>query len=156
VTTMATDRRIISALSGDLPETLTPFEDIAARLGLPQKELLDRIEQFRDSGVLRRLGATVSQRKIGLAANAMVVWAIPDERIEEAAQAIVSLRAVTHCYQRDTRPGWPYNLYTMIHCETRKQCDELAATISRSVGCDEYRLLFSAREFTKTSPQYFG
>ncbi len=155
MTSAANDKRIISALCGDLPESLTPFGDIAGSLGLPEKELLSRIEEFRTSGLLRRLGATVNQRRIGLHANAMVAWRIADERIEEAAEAIISLRAVSHCYQRETRPGWPYNLYAMIHCKTRQQCGELAASVARSVKCDEYRLLFSEREFRKSSPQYF-
>jgi len=150
----ASHKKIISVLCGDLPESLRPFEDVASRLGLPEEKLLARLEQLRGSGVLRRFGATVDQRKVGFPANAMVVWQIPEERIEEAAEAIISSSAVSHCYQRETRPGWRYNLYAMIHGEMREECEELAVTIARSVGCEEYRLLFSVREFKKTSPSY--
>jgi DNA-binding Lrp family transcriptional regulator len=150
----ASDERLVWALCGDLPESLTPFEETATRLGLPEKELLARLEHLRGSGVLRRFGATVNQRKLGYLANAMAVWQVPEERIEEVVAVMVSCSAVTHCYQRQTRPGWPYNLYAMLHGKTREECEELAASIARTVGCPEYRLLFSVREFKKSSPSY--
>lgn len=86
----------------------------------------------------------------------MVVWRVPEEKVENAAKKVVSYSAVSHCYERKTRPGWPYNLYAMLHGKTREQCERLAAEITRTIASEEYRLLFTVREFKKVSPEYFS
>jgi len=150
------DKQLVVLLSGDLPETLTPYRDVALRLqGLPEEKLLGAIKRFKESGIIRRFGAVLRHHQAGFAANAMVVYQVPEEEIERTAEAIVSSLAVSHCYQRETRPGWPYNLYAMVHGRTRQQCQEVAAGIARSIGNPNYRLLFSVREFKKTSPSFF-
>lgn len=149
------DKQVVVRLSGDLPESLTPYRDVAEPLGLSAEELLSAIERFKKSGVLRRFGAVVRHHQVGFTANAMVVWNVSEEEIERTAEAIASSSAVSHCYEREPRPGWPYTLYAMVHGRTRKQCREFAEGIARSTGNPDYRLLFSVREFKKTSPSFF-
>jgi DNA-binding Lrp family transcriptional regulator len=149
------DKRIIAALCEMLPESLTPFEETASRLGISEEELLERIKQFQRFGVLRRFGAVVKHREIGFRANAMAVWEVPEEKIDEAARAIISSSAVSHCYHRQACPSWPFNLYAMIHGKTREECERVASDLSRATGIQKPRLLFSVREFKKSSPTYF-
>jgi DNA-binding Lrp family transcriptional regulator len=85
----------------------------------------------------------------------MVAWRVPEERIEEVGKAMARFRAVTHCYQRKTCKGWPYNLYAMIHGDNREECHEIAKRMSGKVGIPDYVLLFSEKEFKKTSMNYF-
>ncbi len=47
------------------------------------------------------------------------------------------------------------NLFAMIHGATPDECHQVAAALSARVGVDEYRLLFSTREFKKISMSYF-
>jgi len=155
MTLTAIDRKIISSLCGDLPESLVPFEEIARRIGVSEEELLGAVERFRRSGLLRRFGGTVDHRRVGLGASAMVVWRVPGEKVKAAARTIVSCSAVTHCYQREPRPAWPFNLYAMLHGKTRAQCKRVAGEMSRTIASEEYRLLFTVREFKKISPEYF-
>lgn len=124
-------------------------------MGISEEELLGAVERFRRSGLLRRFGATVDHRRIGFEASAMLVWQVPEEKVKEAARAIASYSAVTHCYQREPRPAWPFNLYAMLHGKTRAQCESVAGEMSRTIASEEYRLLFTVREFKKLSPEYF-
>lgn len=149
------DKQLVVRLSGDLPESLSPFRDVAASLGLSEEKLLGSMGRFKESGLLRRFAAVVGHHQTGFSSNAMVVWKVPEEEIERTAEAIASSPAVSHCYQREPRPGWPYTLYAMVHGRTRKQCQEFAEGIARSTGNPNYRLLFSVREFKKTSPAFF-
>lgn len=152
----ARDKQVVVRLSGDLPDSLTPYQDVATSLGLSEEELLGSIQRYKESGILRRLGAVVRHQRVGVAANAMVVWRVSEERVERTAEAIASSPAVSHCYEREPRPGWPYALYAMVHGRTRQECREFAEGIARSTGNPNYRLLFSVREFKKTSPSFFG
>lgn len=148
------DKQLVVLLCGDLPETLTPYRDVAASLPFSEEEVLGSVKRYVESGVLRRFGAVVGHRQLGFAENAMVVWQVPEEEIERTAQAVASSPAVSHCYERETRPGWPYNLYAMIHGRTRQRCHEVVKGIARSIGNPNYRVLFSVREFKKTSPSF--
>jgi len=150
-----TDRRIIAALQGDLPRGREPYAEIAADLSLSPDELLRRVELFRRRGWLRRIAAVVAHRKAGVEGNAMVVWEIPEERIEEAGRALAGFEAVTHCYARAPAKGWPYRLYSMVHAPTREEALDTVGRIARAAGLGRHKVLFSVREFKKTSPRYY-
>jgi len=149
------DRRIIAALQGSIPLTEEPYRDIARDLGMGEEELLARLKSFIADGRLRRLGATLYHREAGVSANAMGVWRVSEERREQVGRIMASFDEVTHCYERPEFPGWPYQLYTMIHARTPEECRAVADRLAQATGFTEYELLFSTREFKKTSMQYF-
>jgi DNA-binding Lrp family transcriptional regulator len=149
------DRKIINRLSQDLPSDMIPFASIAHDLGLDEKDLLDRIEDYREHEILRRFAVIVAHHSAGFVANAMVAWQVPENRIEETAQTMVQFREVSHCYERLSYPHWPYNIYTMIHGRTREQCLAVVRNIAEKTDINEYKVLFTAREFKKRSMQYF-
>ena len=85
----------------------------------------------------------------------MIAWLVPDDRIDEVGEILAQFKEITHCYQRNPQSDWRYNLYTMVHGSSRDECYKMAERMSRSAGIDEYTLLFSEKEFKKTSMQYF-
>jgi siroheme decarboxylase len=110
---------------------------------------------LKEGGVIRRFGATLRHEEAGYNSNAMVAWLVPEDRIESVANAMVKFRQVTHCYHRSSSMDWKYNFYTMIHAEDRETCHRLARRMSEKTGIKDYILLFSEKEFKKTSMEYF-
>lgn len=149
------DKRIISVIQGDLPHDSRPFAVLAERIGLSEQDFLCRVRSLKRSGIIRRFGATLYHQEAGFSSNAMVAWAVPEERVDEVGRLLAGFREVTHCYQRQPQRDWTYNLYTMIHGDSREQCRRIAERMSRQAGIERYELLFSEREFKKTSMQYF-
>ncbi|NQS75993.1 MAG: Lrp/AsnC family transcriptional regulator [Peptococcaceae bacterium] len=149
------DRRIIKELQNGLPLTKYPYRIIAGRLKISESKLMNRVEYLIKKGVIRRLGAAVRHQELGFTANAMVVWDVPDNKICQVGTTMAEFREVTHCYQRPRQTGWPYNLFAMIHGQSREECIKIAEKIARVVGIDRYRLLFSTAELKKTSMRYF-
>jgi DNA-binding Lrp family transcriptional regulator len=149
------DKKVIQLIQGDLPLDLRPFAVLASKVGLSEQELVDRVASLKKRGIIRRFGATLRHQEAGFSSNAMVAWIVPEDRVEEVGRAMAKSRAVTHCYQRKTHKKWPYNLYTMIHGNGRDKCREIAEQLSQKVGIQDYVLLFSEREFKKTSMKYF-
>ncbi len=154
---MLTDRqkRVISALQGDIPITERPYRDIAERLGMSESELLETLTELRDRKFLRRFGATLKHQKSGYAANAMVAWQVDEERIDAVGKIMAASRNISHCYRRDPTDDWPYNLYTMLHAKSEDACHKIAGRLAEKAGVDDYTLLFSRKELKKTSMQYF-
>ncbi len=149
------DKQIIRELQNDLPLVRRPFGAIAEKLGMNEAKLIERIKLFIEDGRIRRFGAAVRHRDLGYVANAMVVWQVPDDRIREVGPVMAGFKEVSHCYQRPRRPEWPYNFYTMVHGQTREECEQVAERIARATGLKTYRLLFSTAELKKSSMRYF-
>jgi DNA-binding Lrp family transcriptional regulator len=151
----ALDKKVIQLVQGDLPVDPKPFALLAEQLGIPEHEFVSRLRSLKEKGVIRRFGATLRHQEAGFSSNAMVAWMVAEERVEEVGKALAMFREVTHCYQRSADERWPYNLYTMIHGDDREECYRIARRMSEEVGVEAYVLLFSEKEFKKTSMQYF-
>jgi DNA-binding Lrp family transcriptional regulator len=149
------DKTIIGLIQGDLPLQKKPFAKMAESIGMTEIEFLERIRALKASGVIRRFGATLRHQEAGFSSNAMVAWIVPDDRIEEVGKAMAEFREVTHCYQRRPQKDWKYNLFTMVHGDDKEACYQVAKRMSQATGMDEYILLFSEKEFKKTSMAYF-
>ena len=102
------DKAIIREIQEDLPLIPQPYLEIAGRLGISEEQLLQRIEYLQEKGYIRRFGAALRHREMGLKANPMIIMRVPEERIEEVGNKLASLDRVTHCYQG--RCCLPYNL----------------------------------------------
>ena len=151
----AKDRKLLSLIQGDLPLCSSPFASIAKRAGWDEAGLLRRIRVFMRRGMIRRFGAILRHQKAGYRGNAMVVWRVPEDEVPRVGRTMISFPAVTHCYLRPAQPAWPFNLYTMVHGRSEKDCRRIARQISGKTGIKNYRLLFSRREHKKSSMTYF-
>ena len=149
------DKRIIRLIQGDIPMDLQPFKILSEKLGISEEEFVERVKSLKERGVIRRFGATLRHQEAGFSANAMVAWIVPDERIDEVGNAMAAFHEVTHCYQRRSYKDWRYNVYSMVHGDSEEQCHRIAERISAETGVTEYVLLFSEKEFKKTSMEYF-
>jgi DNA-binding Lrp family transcriptional regulator len=149
------EKAIIRELTGNLQVQSQPFSSIAQHLGITQRELLKKIRQLKNEGYIRRFGATIRHRNSGFSANAMVVWRVPEEKIEQVGQSMATFKEVTHCYHRRPQQDWNYNLFTMVHGSSEEQCRRIVEKISQVTTINDYRLLFSQKELKKTTMRYF-
>lgn len=150
------NRRLVRVLQSDLPITTAPFQPLAARAGIPVGALLREARRLLAQGFMRRYGAIVRHRRAGLRANAMGVWAVGPERVEEVGRALASFRFVSHCYQRPSHPRWPYTIFTMVHAGSAAECQEMFRTLAGEAGVSEYRALYTVREYKKEKVRYFS
>ena len=149
------DIAVIRAVQGNLPTVSRPYDSAAAELGWPTSRLLEHLQGMADRGVLRRVAAILFHRKAGFMANGMGVWNVPADRIAEIGPRMAAVRGISHCYERPTYPDWPYSVFTMAHGRNRGECDEILKSISDKTGIDDYRTLYSCREFKKIRIHYF-
>jgi siroheme decarboxylase len=149
------EKKIIAAIQGDMPIVARPYAEIAAQLGIEEARLLEVLSDLSSRGVMRRFGATLRHQKSGFTANAMTAWQVEEQDIEVVGRTMAEFKEVSHCYRRDPTPQWPYNLYTMIHGKDEAACRRAADKMAQKTGVQKYKLLFSQREFKKTSMKYF-
>jgi DNA-binding Lrp family transcriptional regulator len=150
------DLKILFALQDGIPLVREPFSAIATQLGIKPDEVIERLQRLREEKIIRKFGLFVRKSKVGVIANAMVVWAVPSNRVQEVAEFFSRFREVTHCYERRTAPNWRYNVYSVIHGVERNTVNEFVKTLSDTVKVKDYLILFSGREFVRRSTGRVG
>jgi DNA-binding Lrp family transcriptional regulator len=146
---------VIKELQKDIEVISEPFKRSIEKLGLTYERFFELANELKESGVMRRFATILNHRKAGFGANAMSVWAVPEEKGEEIGREMAEFSAVSHCYLRPSYPNWPYNLFAMVHAKTQEECDTLIEEMAKESGLTEYGKLYSTVEFKKQRLVYF-
>jgi siroheme decarboxylase len=149
------DKHFIRELQKDLKVIPEPFKEMAENLSITTTELFAKAKEYEKNGVMRRFAAILRHRDAGFSANGMVVWQVPDEKIDEIGYKLAAFPQVSHCYRRPVYSDWPFNLFSMIHARTLEAAEKIAVEMSEIVEIKDYRILFSSREFKKERVKYF-
>jgi DNA-binding Lrp family transcriptional regulator len=153
----AEDRDLLAVLQDGLPLVAAPYAALAQTLGWSEAAVLGRLARLLDDGIIKRMGLVVRHRELGFRANAMVVWDVPDTRVEAIAHRLRACEFVTLCYQRRRQaPQWPYNLYCMIHGRDRPWVMRRVQELITRCGIEGIRheVLFSTHRFKQCGAHY--
>ncbi len=156
---MADDRDValLAAIEDGLPFCETPYAEIGRRTSMDESEVLDRLRRMNGAGIIRRFGLVLQHRPLGYRANAMVVFNIPDNQVNDAASKIIEHDFVSLCYCRTRhQPAWNYNLYCMIHGRERTRVEAQISLMIENAGLESMpsRTLFSRRRFKQTGARF--
>ena len=67
-----TERAILRIVQADLPDSATPFADIAAAAGTDEATVLDLLRRLKEEGAIRRFGASIRHHRVVGPARALV------------------------------------------------------------------------------------
>ncbi len=146
---------LVKVTQEDLPREPFPFACWGKALGVGAQEVLAWLRQGLKDGFIRRFAGLVRHTRAGFRGNVMVAWKVPAERVEEVGQALAGEKKITHCYERQSYPDWPYNLYTMIHAHHEKEALDYVKELSHRHCVSEYLPLVTRREFKKVRLKLF-
>lgn len=150
------ERAILSIVQDNLPDSLTPYADIAAMVGLEEQDVIQLLQSLKEDGTIRRFGASIKHQRTGYNHNAMVAWVVSEDKVDEAGEKAAKHRLVSHCYYRPSSASdWPYVLFTMVHGRSEQECMDAIAEIQEQTGLEEYAILESIKEVKKISMKYF-
>lgn len=146
------DLDLVRELAAGLPLVPRPYAEVAARVGASEEDVLGRVRAMLADGRIRRIGAVPNHYALGWTANGMSVWDVDDEAVAELGPRVGALEFVSHCYRRPRRPGWPYNLFAMVHGRDRAEVESKVAEIAALLGAAAraHEVLYSRRILKKT------
>jgi siroheme decarboxylase len=142
---------ILRYIPSDFPITEKPYREMAEKHHMTEAEVISGLIKLRQEGVIRRIAAILYHRRAAYTHNAMVVWKVKDADVERIGTIMASFPEVSHCYERETGGYWDYNLYTMLHGKSLKNCEDIARRISAKTGTRDFKMFLSKREFKKTA-----
>ncbi len=151
------DAPLIAAIQGGLPLVSHPYAEVAKQIGWSEEQVIERIGEMQRSDIIKRFGVIVRHHELGYRANAMVVWDVPEQRLDEVGRLLGDHPCVTLCYQRPRRlPEWPYNLFSMIHGRSQQQVTAQVKQLIDELGLGDisYEILFSGQRFKQRGARY--
>ena len=151
------DLDVLGAIQDGLPLCERPYREIGRQLNMPENEVISRLQRLQANGIIKRFGLVMQHHSLGYRANAMVVFDIHDNQLDDIAAKIISLDFVTLCYARTRQlPRWPFNLYCMIHGRERNVVEQQIARLKQYAGLENTnsKTLFSRRRFKQTGARF--
>ncbi len=123
------DKELLNLIQTGLPLTPAPFAAVAARLGCPEQQVMERLAQLRDAGVIRRLGAFFDAESLGYR-GWLVAVKVEEMSLPAVARAVNAWPEVTHNDERDHE----YNLWFTIQTRTEAEKDGLLRQVAAMPG----------------------
>ena len=142
----------ILAISEDKIEGFVrePFDEIAARSGVPVETVIARIKAMLEAGTIRRVRQTLLATN--LADGALVAWKVAPEKIDAAFDYMSQSDPFSgHVVLRSTdsvTPGSEYKLWTTVKVPRGFSLQEHAELLTSKVGADHFRLMPAKGIFT--------
>ncbi len=150
------EKAILCIVQDNLPDSATPYADIATQVGCTEEEVIELLSKLVDDGAIRRFGASIKHQKTGWNNNAMVAWIATEDEVEECGNKAAKHSNISHCYFRPSSANdWPYTLYTMIHGRSAEECEQVILEVQQLTGLKDFAVLDSIKELKKTSMKYF-
>lgn len=150
------NQQLLAQLSEGLPLCPRPYHEMGKRLNISENEVIERIASLQNSGLIKRFGVIVKHAALGYQANAMCVWQVPENELDDIAAYLLTFSFVTLCYQRPMQAQWQYNLYCMIHGKDRETVTAKIAQINNHSKMQHFKhqVLFSRRCFKQRGAVY--
>jgi siroheme decarboxylase len=137
------DRAILNEIQSHFPLVPRPYAEMGQRLGATEAEVLARVQHLNDAGIIRRIGANFTSRKLGYTST-LCAARVPPETLERFAAVVNHYPGVTHNYLRKHR----YNVWFTLIAESTERLAEILEEIRRASGVEEI-LSLPAQEIFK-------
>ncbi|WP_330630952.1 siroheme decarboxylase subunit beta [Halocatena halophila] len=147
---------LLLAVQDGFPLSLTPYQDVAERIGSDVATVVTAIETLLETNCIKRIGCIVNHVTTGFDSNCMVVWEVPLEAIDRYGSRVGAIPYVTLCYHRPPRPeqNWPYTLFTMIHGRDSTAVDERIDELATEQLPFNHERLYSTESLKQTGARY--
>lgn len=129
------DRQIINYLQDGFPICDSPYQRVATQLGLTEVDLITRITDLLETGLLTRFGPLYHAEQMGGALTLAAVKA-SDEDFETVAGIINGFPEVAHNYARNHS----LNMWFVIATDEPERIAEVIAGIEEKTGLPVYNM----------------
>ncbi len=128
-------KQLCNRLQDGLPICEKPFEELAKYINTDEDTILQETIRLKQLGVIRRISALINYRALGIIGT-LVAAHVPQEDLQEIAEAVNSLENVSHNYQRKHY----YNLWFTLQAPTAEQIKVTLSNLSGRFGIDFHSL----------------
>lgn len=116
------DKDILNIIQSGFPLVSRPYAAIGEQVGLGEDEVLERVNNLRDEGVIRRIAGNFGSRELGWRST-LCAATVPEDKVDAFVAEVNKHPGVTHNYLRENK----FNIwFTYIG----RDWDEVEATLA--------------------------
>jgi DNA-binding Lrp family transcriptional regulator len=136
------DKKLLNLMQNEIPIDKRPFKLLGEKLLLTENEVLERVNNLKNQGIIRRIGGIFNSRKIGYTST-LCAAKVPENRIDEVAGCINDYYEVTHNYLREDE----YNMWFTIITNSNENLNNILQEIKEKTALDQIISLPSVKLF---------
>jgi DNA-binding Lrp family transcriptional regulator len=137
------DRAILNEIQSHFPIVSRPYAEVGLRVGASEAEVLTRVQALTEAGIIRRLGANFTSRKLGYTST-LCAARVPPESLDHFVTVVNRYPGITHNYLRRHH----FNVWFTLIAESEERLTKILAEISKATGVSEI-LSLPAQEIFK-------
>lgn len=126
------DRAILNEIQSHFPIDSRPYAEVGRRVGASEEEVLARVVNMAEAGIIRRLGANFTSRKLGYTSTLCAARVAP-ESLDHFVAVVNRYPGVTHNYLRRHR----YNVWFTLIAESAERLNQILEEISAAAEVAE-------------------
>jgi len=125
------DKKLLTLIQSELPIDKRPFQTIAESLSITEKEVLERIDNLKKEGLIRRIGGIFNSRKLGYTST-LCAAKVPLSKVDYVSKVINSYDEITHNYIREGI----YNMWFTVITSSQDNLCSIIEEIKMNTGLD--------------------
>jgi DNA-binding Lrp family transcriptional regulator len=129
------DQRLLGILQAKFPLTVKPYADIGLSLGIPEDEVIHRIEQMKTKGLVRQISPVLDARRLGYKTT-LVAMRVSETHLDRAAKFLAEHPRISHAYERDYQFNLWFTLVVPDKFDTDSELLQLADMIEAEAAFD--------------------
>jgi siroheme decarboxylase len=126
------DKAILNEIQSHFPIASRPYAEVGRRVGASEDEVLARVRAMTEAGIIRRLGANFTSRKLGYTST-LCAARVPPDKLDRFVAVVNRYPGVTHNYLRRHR----YNVWFTLIAESEERLNQILEEISRAAQIEE-------------------
>lgn len=129
------DKAIINRLQQGFPICESPYRHVAEQLGIDETELLNRLQNLLNDGVLSRFGPMYHAEQMG-GALTLAALKVPEDRFDQVSEIVNRFPEVAHNYARNHT----LNMWFVLATEKPEQVQTVIDAIEQQTRLTVYNM----------------
>jgi len=123
------DVRIVNLIQSGFPLVKEPYREMAERIGIPERDLINRIKNLKKKRIIRRIGGVLNSERLGYP-GVLVAARVPVPGRERLARMVQKYPGVTHCYERKGE----FNFWFTLQAKSRRNLETILKRLEKDSG----------------------
>jgi len=124
------DIELLNKVQKNFPLCSDPFTEIGKSLSRDKTEIIQRLNQLKESGFISRFGGVNNHKKMG--ASTLAALKVPPARIDEVAEFVNSFEEVNHNYLRENE----FNMWFVVTAASENLLEKVLTRLTQESGCE--------------------